>query len=143
MNKKKKNIYKLKTINSYVCKTEILLNFDNKNNTDKNIFNCSSCKFHFFFLGGESTKPMLIGIVSVTLILPVMLYVLFLLKNHLIYKSKKWMRFTPKVLIVFAPSVPSHLNAVLALVEYLKTYCNVQPLIDELHIVTSKSRVSI
>ncbi|KAK6628280.1 hypothetical protein RUM43_002092 [Polyplax serrata] len=90
--------------------------------------------------GSGNTQSLLIGIVSVTVIIPAFIYVLFLLRNHFVDKTKNWIYPVPKLLIIFTPSFSSHSNVVLALVEYLKKYCNVEPLVDELHILNSESR---
>ncbi|KAJ9596266.1 hypothetical protein L9F63_027112, partial [Diploptera punctata] len=48
----------------------------------------------------------------------------------------------PIVLVVYTPSRSSHVEAIVALVEYLRNYCAVEALLDRLDIVDTVSKVS-
>ncbi|KAL0274574.1 UNVERIFIED_CONTAM: hypothetical protein PYX00_002675 [Menopon gallinae] len=101
---------------------------------------CSTTTSLVFQVGGERAKPLLIGIICASFCIPVALYVIYMVIKYMAMKEVAVVEKIPKVLVIHSSSVAVHANVVLYLVDYLKNYCYVEPLVDELHIFSSKSR---
>ncbi|GLH10112.1 Uncharacterized protein GBIM_15091 [Gryllus bimaculatus] len=83
-----------------------------------------------------SNRPLLIGIVGSIVLLPVFLYSLYVWKRY----SLLAVDTLPTVLLVYTRSLRSHTQAVLALTKYLRKYCHINALVDELDIPLTKSK---
>lgn len=95
----------------------------------------------FSVSGGEETKPLLIGLICAGFSIPIALYVIYIVIKYMAMKDAATAQKVPKVLVIHSSSVALHANVVLCLVDYLKNHCSIEPLVDELHIFSSKSRV--
>lgn len=87
-----------------------------------------------------SNQPLLIGIVGSVVLLPVFLYSMYYVWKRCCLLAGVVPDYVPVVLLVYRRSLRSHTHAVIAFAKYLREFCYVNALLDELDIPLTESK---
>ncbi|XP_021922250.1 uncharacterized protein LOC110831030 isoform X3 [Zootermopsis nevadensis] len=108
------------------------------NSCDSNICHISRSPDIVVGVHNTEKKTLVVGIVGCVILIPLLLLISHMWRRQC--RSPNGSIKLPAVLIVYTPSRASHVEAMVALAEYLRNYCAVEALLDQLDVPETETK---